>query len=232
MTVRLALTASLPAMEHNTTHYFNARVRDEIWSWPGDVLADYAWVIDAVTRFGIEPWIPRLRRATWGVTRARLSGDGVSAQVFLCAPEPGRVLVVLAHSEQAGCGGGYAELERMASRRMRTYHLPRSGYHPVAHDQAAFTCAARGKPGFCLALESLADEYLIARECVRRRRDSGLTQLEVAWAMGTTDSAISRLEHARGLSPSLATVRRYARAIGCELEMRVVPRTDGAPEKG
>lgn len=71
MTVRLAFTASLPAMEHNTTHYFNARVRDEIWSWPGDVLADYAWVIDAVTRFGIEPWIPRLRRATWGGSRGR-----------------------------------------------------------------------------------------------------------------------------------------------------------------
>ncbi len=213
---------------NHTIHYFDARVRDEILSWPGETLADYAQLMEAVMRFGLEPWIPRLRRATWGVTRARLVGTTESARVFMCAPEARRVLVVLAHIERRAGDEWNAGLECLASRRMRTYQLPRSGYRPIAHDHAAFMHAARTKPRFGQAFESLTDEYVLARECIRRRRHTGLTQLEVAWAMGTTDSAVSRLEHARGLSPSLATVRRYAYAVGCDLEVRLVPRAEEA----
>lgn len=227
MTAGLAQTPSLFGMKH-TIHYFDRRVRDEISSWPGDTLADYGQLMEAVMRFGLEPWIPRLRRATWGVTRARFVGATESARVFLCVPEARHVLVVLAHVERRAGDEWNAGLECLASRRMRTYRLPRSGFHPVAHDHAAFIHAARTKPGFDQAFESLADEYVLARECIRRRRYTGLTQLEVAWAMGTTDSAVSRLEHARGLSPSLATMRRYACAVGCDLEVRLVPRGDDA----
>ena len=41
--------------------------------------------------------------------------------------------------------------------------------------------------------------------------------------MGTTKSAISRLESAGKHAPSLATLKRYASAVGCELQVRLVP---------
>jgi transcriptional regulator with XRE-family HTH domain len=40
--------------------------------------------------------------------------------------------------------------------------------------------------------------------------------------MGTTKSAVSRLEGAGTHSPSVGTLRRYARAVGCEVEIRLV----------
>jgi hypothetical protein len=41
--------------------------------------------------------------------------------------------------------------------------------------------------------------------------------------MGTTKSAISRLEGAAGIhTPSLATLKRYAEAVGCELQVKLV----------
>ena len=41
--------------------------------------------------------------------------------------------------------------------------------------------------------------------------------------MGTTKSAVSRLEAAGKHSPSVATLKRYARAVGCEIEIRLQP---------
>lgn len=40
--------------------------------------------------------------------------------------------------------------------------------------------------------------------------------------MGTTKSAISRLESAGKHAPSLATLKRYAEAVGCKLEIKLV----------
>jgi len=40
--------------------------------------------------------------------------------------------------------------------------------------------------------------------------------------MGTAKSAISRLESAGKHAPSLATLKRYALAVGCELQEKLV----------
>jgi transcriptional regulator with XRE-family HTH domain len=41
--------------------------------------------------------------------------------------------------------------------------------------------------------------------------------------MGTTKSAVSRLEGVGKHSPSVSTLKKYARAVGCEVEIRLVP---------
>lgn len=55
------------------------------------------------------------------------------------------------------------------------------------------------------------------------RQEAGLTQEELARRAATSQPAIARLE-AGVASPNLATLERLARAAGCELEIRVVPR--------
>ncbi len=94
---------------------------------------------------------------------------------------------------------------------------------PVPHDHDAFLENARGRKGFAEAYDALADEYLLVRELLGARRRAGLTQEEVADAMGTTKSAVSRLEAAGKHSPSVATLKKYARAVGCEVAIRLVP---------
>ena len=57
------------------------------------------------------------------------------------------------------------------------------------------------------------------------RRASGLTQTQVAAAMGTSQSAVAKLEVAR-TDPRLSTAARFALAIGYRLEYALVPVTD------
>ena len=56
----------------------------------------------------------------------------------------------------------------------------------------------------------------------KARAKAGLTQDGVAEKMGTTKSAISRLEAAGKHAPSLNTLKRYASAVGCDLQVRFV----------
>lgn len=101
--------------------------------------------------------------------------------------------------------------------------MSEDGYRPVRHDHDQFLERARRRKGFSEAYASNADEYQLTRELLAARAEAGLTQEEVATSMGTTKSAVSRLEAVGGPSPSLATLRRYARAVGCEVEVRLVP---------
>lgn len=96
-------------------------------------------------------------------------------------------------------------------------------YQPVPHDHKDFLSKAVARPGFTEAYNALELEYLVASQMLKARSRAGLTQDAVAQRMGTTKSAISRLESAGKHAPSLATLKRYARAVGCELQVKLVP---------
>jgi DNA-binding XRE family transcriptional regulator len=96
-------------------------------------------------------------------------------------------------------------------------------YTPVPHNHAEFLATAMERPGFAEAYESLELEYALASQMLEARSKAGLTQDAVAQRMGTTKSAISRLEAAGRHAPSLATLKKYAAAVGCELQVKLVP---------
>lgn len=71
--------------------------------------------------------------------------------------------------------------------------------------------------------ERLDEEFTFLDEFLKARAAAGISQAEVAARMGTTQSAVARLESGRGKhSPSLATLRKYAQALGCHLDLRLV----------
>ena len=96
-------------------------------------------------------------------------------------------------------------------------------YQPVPHNHAKFLASARQRPGFNDAYDSLELEYTVASQMLKARAKAGLTQDAVAERMGTTKSAVSRLEGAGRHAPSLATLKKYAAAVGCDLQVRLVP---------
>jgi DNA-binding XRE family transcriptional regulator len=96
-------------------------------------------------------------------------------------------------------------------------------YQPVSHDHNAFLEKAKKREGFAQAYEDLEEEYTLVREMLAARARLGLTQEAVAELMGTTKSAISRLEAAGKHAPSLTTLKKYAHAVGCHLEIKFVP---------
>ena len=69
----------------------------------------------------------------------------------------------------------------------------------------------------------LDEEFQFLDVFLKARAAAGVTQAEVAERIGTTQSAVARLESGRGKhSPSLATLQKYAHALGCRLELRLV----------
>jgi transcriptional regulator with XRE-family HTH domain len=90
-----------------------------------------------------------------------------------------------------------------------------------------FRARAFKRPGVRKACRALEDEFAFLDEVLKARAEAGLTQAEVAARVGTTQSAIARLESgARKHSPSIATLQRYARALGYRLEIKLVKGRD------
>ena len=102
--------------------------------------------------------------------------------------------------------------------------MPELKYEPVRHDHKAFLEKASKRRGFREAYEALEVEYALAREMLSARTRAGLTQEAVATRMGTTKSAVSRLEAANKHVPSVASLKRYAEAVGCTLKIELIPR--------
>jgi ribosome-binding protein aMBF1 (putative translation factor) len=64
----------------------------------------------------------------------------------------------------------------------------------------------------------------VAHQIFQLRQDAGLSQVELARRVGTTQSVISRLEDADYGGHSLAMLNRIAAAVERRVEIRFVPR--------
>jgi predicted transcriptional regulator len=78
-------------------------------------------------------------------------------------------------------------------------------------------------PEFAAEYEKADAEFAIVEALVRARTKAKLTQAELAERLGTTQSAVARLEGGK-VSPSIATLRRYAEATGARLQIDLVTR--------
>lgn len=77
-------------------------------------------------------------------------------------------------------------------------------------------------PEFAEGLESGFAEFRIGILLREAREYAGLTQDDMARRLNTKKSAISRLEnHASDIR--LSTLERYARALGCQLSLELLP---------
>jgi transcriptional regulator with XRE-family HTH domain len=87
-----------------------------------------------------------------------------------------------------------------------------------------FKARALARPEIKQAYDELDEEFAFLEEVLKARVAAGLTQAQVAERIGTTQSAIARLESPTSRRfPSVATLQKYARALGCRVEIRLVP---------
>lgn len=93
----------------------------------------------------------------------------------------------------------------------------------MSKDLRQFKARALARPEVKREYDRLAEEFEFLDEILRARADTGLTQADVAARIGTTQSAVARLESPVGKhSPSIATLQRYASALGYRLQLRLV----------
>lgn len=78
---------------------------------------------------------------------------------------------------------------------------------------------------FIMEYQALEQQFTLFDELLRARQEAGLTQAEVAKKMNTNPSVVARLESGGGVnkpSPSVATLQKYADAVGCRLEIKMI----------
>ena len=93
----------------------------------------------------------------------------------------------------------------------------------MADSLRQFKRRAFARPEVKAAYDGLADEFAFLDEVLKARAEAGLTQAEVAARIGTTQSAVARLESPGAKhSPSIATLQKYAKAIGYRVEVRLI----------
>jgi transcriptional regulator with XRE-family HTH domain len=86
-----------------------------------------------------------------------------------------------------------------------------------------FKKRALARPEVKAAYDAAAQEFAFLDQVLKARAESGLTQAEVARRVGTTQSAIARLESAESKhSPSIATLQKYAKAMGYTVQLKLV----------
>lgn len=76
----------------------------------------------------------------------------------------------------------------------------------------------RKDPEYVREFEALEQEFALASAVIGARARAGLTQAELAERMGTSQSAVARLESGRS-KPSVATLQKLAEATGSKLKI-------------
>jgi len=80
----------------------------------------------------------------------------------------------------------------------------------------------RKDPEYVAAYDALEEEFALASALIGARAHAGLTQEELAERMGTSQSAIARLESGRS-HPSTTTLAKLAAATGTKLRVWFEP---------
>lgn len=84
---------------------------------------------------------------------------------------------------------------------------------------------ALSRPEVKAAYDEMTPEFALLRQMLKARQKAGLSQADVAERMGTKAPAVTRLESSLGNgkhSPSLATLQKYANAVGYKLQIKFV----------
>ncbi len=113
--------------------------------------------------------------------------------------------------------------------------MTRERYNPVPFDIDATHGRWLKRKGFKAAYDALADGYAALGELLRARKAAGMTQADVAESMGVAQASVARLESSAGSrkhAPSIATLRRYADAVDCDLHLTLAPKSAKAKRAG
>jgi DNA-binding XRE family transcriptional regulator len=100
-----------------------------------------------------------------------------------------------------------------------------NNFKPISLNTKLAINKAMIRPGFKLSWDGLEEEYTALNTLLEARKKAGLTQEDLARRMGTTKSAISRLEaslRTQKQSPSFLTLKKYANACGKKLLIQIV----------
>lgn len=82
-------------------------------------------------------------------------------------------------------------------------------------------------PEFKKEYEALEPEFAIIQAMIDARKNTGITQKQLAEKTGINQADISRLENGNA-NPSIRTLKKLAEGLGMKLKIEFVPKTANA----
>lgn len=104
--------------------------------------------------------------------------------------------------------------------------MAKTTYKPIPYNPAKSIEEDLKNSTFKKAWDALEDEFAALDALLAARRQAGMTQEQVASKMGVSQPSLARVEASLGShrhSPSLEMLRKYAAAVNCKLEFKLVP---------
>jgi len=80
--------------------YFHSRIKTEIESWPGGILADYARIVELLMEFGPSLRMPHSRAMGDGLFELRPRGGEETGRAFYCFVTGHRVVILHAFNQK------------------------------------------------------------------------------------------------------------------------------------
>ena len=83
-------------------------------------------------------------------------------------------------------------------------------------------------PHFKAEYDALEDDFLLLTEMIKARQTTGLTLAQVAEKMDRKFPTVARIEASSNLkqfSPSVKSLREYAKAYNCRIQIKYIPNT-------
>ena len=180
----------------------------EVEALPVKLRARLVRLLETVENVGLEalrePHVKHLEGKLWEL-RVRAEG-GIARGIYVTA------------------GGGAACLREKVAKDAAASARDGQGTHEAGDAMTKLKDLKRRlmeDPEFREEYGRIDDEFRLIEALVRARTAAKLTQAELARRLGTTQSAIARLEGG-GVSPSFTTLRRYAEATGTRLTVGLV----------
>jgi len=193
--------------------FYSAAFQEEVLQLPAGFVARFLRYAERMELYGPDLGLPHTRAMGEGLFELRLKAAEGIARVFYCTLV-GRRIVMLHQFIKKAEKTPRKEIE-IARKRMKEGKMRNS--------LKAFRARALARVDVRREYDALAEEFEFLDEILKARVAAGLTQAEVAARIGTTQSAVARLEAAIGKhSPSIATLKRYASALGYRLQVRLV----------
>ncbi len=106
--------------------------------------------------------------------------------------------------------------------------ITRDRYQPVPLNIEGTRKRCSKDPAFAKACDAPGDEFAALGEPVRARQLAETSQADIATSMGIAQASVAQLGSSVGSrkhAPSIATLRRHADAIGCDLHIMLSPKS-------
>ena len=183
-----------------------------------DIRARFARIVGLIQAHGLErvrePYVRHLEGPVWEM---RMKGkDGIARAAYVTAS--GRRVVVV-HVFEKKTQKTPAPGDRDGAAEGKGGHMGRK-LIPVEEAVEAWS----EDPAYRAADDALEGEFALASAMIEARAAAGMTQQQVAEAMGTTQAVVARLESGR-VMPSSRTLQRFAEATGTRLRISFERRT-------